>query len=196
MIPVKTASSNMVYKGPRPEIGDLPCERVRPGLIRSVWRLSETERAHIAAGGLVELEIFMEPIPPVALNCSAEVALPADVLTVEQAAAALQRLGKWRAHFAGWVFGTRLKDDPQCEWARDTAEKLLLLRAEVSPLTRLLVDARVFDQEPFSIQLGQEAVALSNMIEERWPGITATDSGLNYDLHGIQQAGWMKRWLP
>lgn len=75
MIPVATARSNMVYKGPRPEIGDLPCERIRPGLIRSVWRPSEEERAFIAAGGLVELEIFIEPIPPVALNCSDEVAL-------------------------------------------------------------------------------------------------------------------------
>lgn len=56
------------YKGPAPGIGDLPCERVRPGLIRSFWTPSQAELAILAAGGVVELVILGEPIPPVALN--------------------------------------------------------------------------------------------------------------------------------
>lgn len=68
MKPVRTATSNMVYTGPTPEVGDLHCQRLQPGLIRSVWYLSKAEREYIAAGGNIELEIFTEPIPPIALN--------------------------------------------------------------------------------------------------------------------------------
>lgn len=68
MKPVRTASSNVVYVGPTPDIGDLHCERLRPGHIRSVWYLSQAERDYIAAGGNIELDILTEPIPPVALN--------------------------------------------------------------------------------------------------------------------------------
>lgn len=57
-----------VYKGPAPGIGDLPCERVRPGLIRSFWMPSAEEREILLGGGIVELCIFSEPIPPVSLN--------------------------------------------------------------------------------------------------------------------------------
>lgn len=73
MRPIKTRRSNFVYRGPTPGIGDLDCQRIAPGHIRSVWVLSDEERGHIAAGGNLELDIFAEPIPPVSLNCSAEV---------------------------------------------------------------------------------------------------------------------------
>lgn len=71
MKPVRTASSNMVYTGP-PGVGDLHCQRIRPGHIRSVWHLSQPERDYIAAGGNIELDIYTEPIPPIALNVSDE----------------------------------------------------------------------------------------------------------------------------
>lgn len=121
---------------------------------------------------------------------------PADVQTVAAATAALERLCKWRVHFAGWLLGTRLKSDPQSQWARDNAEKLLVLRAEVSALSRILIDQGVVTAEQFTVQVGQEAVALSNMMEERWPGVTATDDGLHYDLPRVAAAGWMAGWLP
>ena len=72
MKPVRTASSNMVYVGPTPDISDLHCQRLRPGRIRTVWHLSKAEREYIAAGGNIELEILTEPIPPVALNVTDE----------------------------------------------------------------------------------------------------------------------------
>lgn len=68
MKPVRTASSNFTYLGPTPDVGDLPCQRVRPGEIRSVWELSELERDMVAAGGRIELAIYAEPIPPVSLT--------------------------------------------------------------------------------------------------------------------------------
>lgn len=68
MKPAKLLNGNMVYKGPTDDIGDLECERIRPGHIRSVWRLTDDEKAYIAGGALVELDILTEPIPPVSLN--------------------------------------------------------------------------------------------------------------------------------
>jgi len=68
MKPVRTEHSNLVYRGPTPEIMDLHCQRIERGRIRSVWYLSPEERAVIAAGGNIELEVLTEPIPPVALN--------------------------------------------------------------------------------------------------------------------------------
>lgn len=68
MRPVRTASSNMVYVGPTPEIGDLHCERIEPGMIRSVWWFTPKERESIAAGANLSLTILGEPIPPVSLH--------------------------------------------------------------------------------------------------------------------------------
>lgn len=66
MKPVRTANSNLVYTGP-PGVGDLHCERVQPGRIRSVWYLTPEERRWIADGANIGLDIVTEPIPPVAL---------------------------------------------------------------------------------------------------------------------------------
>lgn len=70
MIPVRTAASNFVYRGPSPDIGDAWVERrPREHVVYLTWQPSDEERAAIAAGGLVKLGIFyVEPIPPVSLN--------------------------------------------------------------------------------------------------------------------------------
>lgn len=68
MKPVRTASSNLVYVGPSPEIGDLHCERIRPGVIRSVWWFTDAERRQIAGGANLSLTILGEPIPPVSVH--------------------------------------------------------------------------------------------------------------------------------
>ena len=66
MKPVRTASSDLVYVGP-PGVGDLHCQRVEPGRIRSVWYLSPEERRAIAEGANIALDVVTEPIPPVAV---------------------------------------------------------------------------------------------------------------------------------
>lgn len=74
MKPVRTVSSNFVYRGPSPDIGDAWVER-RPEerAVYLVWELSDVEREAIALGGQVKLGIFnMEPIPPVSLNVVVE----------------------------------------------------------------------------------------------------------------------------
>lgn len=68
MKPVRTAESNMVYTGPSPEIGDLHCQRIRPGVINSVWWFTPEERAAIAKGANLSLTVLGEPIPPMSVN--------------------------------------------------------------------------------------------------------------------------------
>lgn len=66
MRPIKTERSNFTYKGPTPDILDLPCRR-EDGVVYSTWFLSDEERIAIAEGSNIELAIYHEPIPPVSL---------------------------------------------------------------------------------------------------------------------------------
>lgn len=65
MLPVRTGSTNLTYRGDGVNVVDLPCYRVRPGQIGSVWALDDAERARVVAGANIELMIHGEPIPPV-----------------------------------------------------------------------------------------------------------------------------------
>lgn len=65
---VDTPECNLTYQGDGQEVGDLRCRRIHPGLIVSWWRPSPDELATLNAGGLVELALHTEPIPPVAVN--------------------------------------------------------------------------------------------------------------------------------
>ena len=72
MLPIRTNRSTFIYRSPSPHSPDMPVERIEPGRIRSVWELTETERADIFQRGNIELNIFVEPIPPVSLNLTYE----------------------------------------------------------------------------------------------------------------------------
>lgn len=80
MIPVRTARSNFVYRGPAPDIGDAWVERVpADGVVYMEWQPKADEVELLAAGGLIRLGIWgMEPIPPVSLGISSEPVLSAD----------------------------------------------------------------------------------------------------------------------
>lgn len=107
--------------------------------------------------------------------------------------AALNRLAKWRTLLAGWQLGTRPKGDPECDAVRDHREVTLLLRAEVTALTGLLIDKGVFTAEEFAGRVGLEADLLSSVLADRFPGVTATDNGLIMDARVVE---WMSRWRP
>ncbi len=72
MLPIRTKRSNFIYRNPSPDIPDMTGERVEPGHIRSVWELTERERDDIVQGLNIELNIFVEPIPPVSLGVTYE----------------------------------------------------------------------------------------------------------------------------
>lgn len=68
MKPVYTEDCNVIYKGPREDIGDLHCMRVSPGVIRVTYEFEDTEELKtILEGGRIQLFIMREPIPPVAM---------------------------------------------------------------------------------------------------------------------------------
>lgn len=106
---------------------------------------------------------------------------------------ALNRLTKWRSVFAGWQLGTRTQDDPECKAVKDHREVTILLRCELTAITKLLLDKGVFTQEEFQVAMLQEAEMLSKDYENRFPGMKATDIGIQYDHRAIET---MKGWKP
>ena len=107
---------------------------------------------------------------------------------------AIQRLAKWRVLLTGWQLGTRPKGDPEGDAVRDHRETTLMLRAELSALLSLLCDKGVFTVEEFTAALEHEADLLSADYAKRFPGIRATDHGLEFVPHIA--ADTMKGWRP
>jgi hypothetical protein len=69
--------------------------------------------------------------------------------------------------------GTRESDA-----VRGHREVTLLLRAEVTALTGLLLRKGVISQEEFEKALAEEAVQLAEDLAKRYPGIRCNDEGL------------------
>lgn len=108
-----------------------------------------------------------------------------------RAAAALNRLTKWRTVFAGWQLGTRPSDDGETRAVRDHRELTILLRAEISTLTGLLEAKGVFTRVEFTEALAEEAEKLSADYSRRFDGMEATDDGIAMDVARAQAT--MKR---
>lgn len=107
---------------------------------------------------------------------------------------AVQKLAKWRTLLTGWQLGTRAKGDPEGDAVRDHRESSLLLRAEVTALTRVMVERGVIDLEGFRRILAEEAEFLSASYERRFPGFRATPDGLVVDA--VKARETMKGWKP
>jgi hypothetical protein len=105
---------------------------------------------------------------------------------------ALNKLAKWRSVFASWQLGTRPHDDPECQAVRDHREVTMLLRAEVNALTMLLLKHGVFTEEELKTQVDDEAEHLNAKYEKRFPGFTATATGMTVDLALAKETvkGW------
>ena len=106
----------------------------------------------------------------------------------------LNRLAKWRMVFASWQLGTRVKGDPECDAVRDHREATMVLRAEVTALSALLIQKGVFTHDEFVAAIEKEAEELSKMFEERFPGFKATDGGMTVDT--TQAHDTTKNWRP
>jgi hypothetical protein len=110
-----------------------------------------------------------------------------------RAFAALNVLAKWRNLFAGWQLGTRPQGDPEGDAVRDHREVTILLRAESSALAGLLLAKGAFSEEEWAAALEQEAKQLCADYEKRFPGVHATETGLDLDKRVLP---WMKGWKP
>ena len=106
----------------------------------------------------------------------------------------LNRLCKWRSVFAGWQLGTRLDTDAECRAVRDHREVTILLRAEVNALTKCLIDAGVITSRSYTEALILEVEHLDAAFAKKFPGTTATDDGIAYDLPLAAET--MRGWRP
>ncbi|HEX3640142.1 MAG TPA: hypothetical protein VHV10_02505 [Ktedonobacteraceae bacterium] len=84
-------------------------------------------------------------------------------------------------------------DDPTYQAICDHRATTVLLRAGSSVLTRLLIERGVFTLEEFQQALIDEAEQLSKDYEGKFPGMKATDIGIQYDRRASET---MKGWRP
>lgn len=105
---------------------------------------------------------------------------------------ALHILSRWRVVFAGWQLGTRDSQDPECNAIKDHRELSMVLRAELSAMTSLLIDKGVFSEDEWWAKVAECAADLSKQYEGRFPGFKACESGLNIDPKVAAQTtrGW------
>lgn len=107
---------------------------------------------------------------------------------------ALNKLAKWRTVLAGWQLGTRPRGDPECEAVRDHRELGLLLRAELTAVTRILLEKGVFTIEEHQRILAEEALQLDAVYEKKFPGFKTCDTGIVMDLQQAMET--MRGWKP
>jgi hypothetical protein len=100
----------------------------------------------------------------------------------ESLMAALEKLTKWRKFFAGWQLGTRPDSDGESKAVRHHREATILLRAEVSALTGLLIGKGVFTQAEFGESLEREAKRLDRDYSASFPGWSSTPGGMTMKL--------------
>jgi hypothetical protein len=110
---------------------------------------------------------------------------------------ALNKLAKWRTVFAGWQLGTRPKGEPESDALRDHRELSMLLRVEVSALTRVLIDNGYMTEAEWDDHLLTEAVELDAAYQKKFPGMRSTDDGILV-FDGERVAEWMDEgnWKP
>jgi len=106
----------------------------------------------------------------------------------------LQILTKWRQPFAAWQIGTRSADDVECRAIKDHREVTILMRTELNALLGLVIKKGVFTLEEFQTQMIEEADHLSASYEEKFPGLKATEFGIQYDIAKAKET--MKDWKP
>jgi hypothetical protein len=101
---------------------------------------------------------------------------------VEEVAArcsrASNRLAKWRTVFAGWQLGTRAQSDGESKAVRDHREVTMLMRAELSALTKVLLDKGVCTQVEITEAFTEEYEHLDRAYRQGFPGFEATESGV------------------
>lgn len=94
----------------------------------------------------------------------------------------LNKLAKWRNVFASWQLGTRLDTDGECRAVKDHRELTILLRAEVSALTGLLIKKGLFTEAQWDTALADEAGMLDRDYEARFPGFSTSQDGVHMHL--------------
>ena len=96
--------------------------------------------------------------------------------------AALEKLAKWRKFFASWQVGTVPAGDGRYKAVADHREVSILMRAELSALTGLLLRKGTFTEQEWRDALELEAKQLDHDYEERFPGWRSLPEGLSMKM--------------
>jgi len=96
--------------------------------------------------------------------------------------AALEKLAKWRKFFASWQVGTVPASDGRYKAVADHRELSILMRAEITAVTGLLVKKGVISQAEFGEALERSAKQLDHDYEESYPGWRSLPDGLHMKL--------------
>lgn len=109
---------------------------------------------------------------------------------------AFNLLAKWRTVFTSWQLGTRSDTDAEAKAVKDHRELSILLRAEVTGITRILLEKGVVTEAELDEIFADEAEQLSKGYERRFPGYKATEHGMAIDVAQVQEHGTMDGWPP
>ncbi len=96
--------------------------------------------------------------------------------------AALEKLAKWRKFFASWQLGTVPAGDGRYRAVADHREQSILMRAELSAVSGLLIRKGVFTQQEYAEALERSAKQLDHDYEESYPGWRSLPDGLHMKL--------------
>jgi len=96
--------------------------------------------------------------------------------------AALEKLTKWRKFFASWQLGTRPASDGEYRAVTDQRELFILMRAELSALTNLLIQKGVITLQEYEDSVELEAKQLDHAYEETYPGFRTSATGLHLKM--------------
>jgi hypothetical protein len=100
---------------------------------------------------------------------------------------ALNRLCKWRTVLAGWHLGTKMKFEPGVPAMRDLQDNRLIVRVELTALTYLLFEKGIITKAEWEAAVEREADELDKMYRRKFPGYTATDTGITIDPELAQE---------
>lgn len=109
---------------------------------------------------------------------------------------ALHRLTRWRTVFAGWQLGTRTDTDPEAQAVRDHVESRLIVRAELTALVRLSIEAGRFTQEQYENAVAVEADLLCEALADRFPGFWVDQDAGHLMIDPKIAAETSKGWRP
>lgn len=103
-------------------------------------------------------------------------------------------LAKWRRFFANWQLGAVHEGSERYYAVANLHERTMLTRAEVSGITKILLDKGIVTQEELAEVMIDEYLYLSDGYAEQYPGFSAFDFGLNINLPEAKET--LKKWEP
>lgn len=104
----------------------------------------------------------------------------------------LNKLLKWRTVLVGRILGTRSDTDPQARGYRDLFDKVLILRVEQTALLTVLLKKGIVTELEIQAAVEDEADLLEKDYQKAFPGVRATDIGLDIDIAKFLETtkGW------